>query len=416
MVSERDREVLRTLGHELAEVSALPVHAEKAAMWTRVNDLKAVRPMVWINEIPWHEMNVDDELTLRCEGDAARGAERLLRTTLYQWRHMPGDMVVSPYLACAAVVRDSGFGIDEDVEIVKTDDASSVVSRHFHRQIVEPEDIEKIRMPEVVHDAAASERVHDALSGVFAGILPVRKTGVKGSWFAPWDFLIRLWGVEEAMMDLVMRPDMVNAAMTRLVDAYLCRLDQWEAQNLLSLNNDNTRIGSGAYGYTTELPGAGFDPARVTPKDMWGCATAQIFSDVSPEMHWEFALKHEMRWLTRWGMSYYGCCEPLDLKLELLRRIPNLRKISMSPWVDPERAAKAVGGDFVYSCKPNPAILAEDTWRPGQAREELRRVLDATRGLNVEIIMKDISTVRYQPQRLWEWARMATELAEAYAA
>lgn len=29
--------------------------------------------------------------------------------------------------------------------------------------------------------------------------------------------------------------------------------------------------------------------------------------------------------------------------------------------------------------------------------------------------MKDISTVRYQPQRLWEWSRFAMEVAEQFA-
>jgi hypothetical protein len=28
--------------------------------------------------------------------------------------------------------------------------------------------------------------------------------------------------------------------------------------------------------------------------------------------------------------------------------------------------------------------------------------------------MKDISTLRYEPQRLWEWAQMASELTEHY--
>ena len=31
--------------------------------------------MVWINEVPWHEMNVDQELTLRCEHPWARNLE-----------------------------------------------------------------------------------------------------------------------------------------------------------------------------------------------------------------------------------------------------------------------------------------------------------------------------------------------------
>jgi hypothetical protein len=41
--------------------------------------------------------------------------------------------------------------------------------------------------------------------------------------------------------------------------------------------------------------------------------------------------------------------------------------------------------------------------------------LDAARGCHVELIMKDISTVRYHPRRLWEWARIAMEVAEEFA-
>jgi hypothetical protein len=250
---------------------------------------------------------------------------------------------------------------------------------------------------------------------IFGDIMRVEKVGIKGTWFAPWDELIRWWGVTEAMMDLILRPQMVNDIMTRLVDAYLYMLDQWEAQELLTRNDDNTRVGSGAYGYTDELPGEDYDPDHVRAHNLWGNATAQIFSDVSPAMHWEFALRHEMRWLKRWGLTYYGCCEPLERKMAILRRIPNLRKISMSTWVNAVKGAEELGTDYVYSMKPNPAILAEDDWRPELARRQLRETLEKTRGCHVEIIMKDISTVRYQPQRLWAWETMAMELAEEFA-
>jgi hypothetical protein len=30
----------------------------------------------------------------------------------------------------------------------------------------------------------------------------------------------------------------------------------------------------------------------------------------------------------------------------------------------------------------------------------------------VEIIMKDVSTVRYRPRNLWDWARVAMEVAQ----
>jgi hypothetical protein len=150
---------------------------------------------------------------------------------------------------------------------------------------------------------------------------------------------------------------------------------------------------------------------------MWGFCTAQIFSVVSPKMHDEFALQHEVRWLERFGLSYYGCCEPLSNKIDILSRIPNLRKISMSPWADLNAAAEQANGKYVLSLKPNPAVLATDRWNPDRATEELEAQLKIVKAHNcqAEIIMKDISTVRYEPQRLWEWARIAAKVTETYA-
>ena len=46
----------------------------------------------------------------------------------------------------------------------------------------------------------------------------------------------------------------------------------------------------------------------------------------------------------------------------------------------------------------------------------MKTVLDKAKahGCVVEVIMKDISTVRYEPQRLWQWAQMARELTQQY--
>ena len=412
-LAQDEKDTLRGLADELARIAALPVHREKAELWRRLNDLEPGRPMVWINEIPWHEMNVEDELSVRCVHPWARDLETKLRRTFYQWRHMPGDMVVSGFIECPLAVHSTDFGIIEDVDVVKTDPASQIVSRHFRIQIREPRDIEKIRMPVVTHDEQTTAVVFDAMQGLFRDIIPVRKVGQTHIWFTPWDYLIRWWGLEEAMVDLVERPEMVNAAVERMVDAWMVELDQFVALNLLSLDCDNTRIGSGGYGYTKDLPGKPFVPGRVQPLNMWGCSNAQIFSEVSPDMHWEFALRHDLRWLSRWKLTYYGCCEPLDRKISLLRRIPNLRKISMSPWNDAERIMAETGGNYVLSFKPSPAIFVADPWDPEKARAPLKRVLDRARGsCRVEIIMKDISTVRYKPQNLWDWARIAMETVQ----
>jgi len=414
-VSEHDKDILRTLAAELAEIVALPVHKEKAQLWQKLNDLKSARPMVWINEICWHEMNVDDELTLTTDDPWAQDQERELRRTLYQWRHLPGDMIISDHLVCPLAVHSTDFGIIEDVDVVQTDETSDIVSRHFKVQIQDFDDLEKIKMPVVTHNEAATEFRYQAMCDVYDGIMPVKKQGQTHIWFTPWDYLIRWWGIEQAMVDLIDRPDLVHAAVDRMVDAWMVELDQFEALNLLALDANNTRIGSGGYGYTETLPGEPFDPSHVRPANMWGCSNAQIFSEVSPQMHWEFAVEHDLRWLSRWGMTYYGCCEPLDGRIDMLRRIPNLRKISVSPWCDTGRTVESIGTDFVMSRKPSPAILAESTWRPELARSDIREFLDQARGCHVELIMKDISTVSYEPQRLWEWAAIAMEVAEEYA-
>ena len=96
-------------------------------------------------------------------------------------------------------------------------------------------------------------------------------------------------------------------------------------------------------------------------------------------------------------------------KIDIIRNIPHVRKISMSPWADVEEGAELIGRDFVFSRKPTPALLARDTPQPDAVEQDLQDTLErCTRhGCPVEFILKDISTVRYQPQRLWEWADIA---------
>jgi len=426
-VPKKDKEILRSLAHELAEIASLPIQKEKAQMWKRLNKLEDIKPMVWINEIPWQEMNVDNELTLRCESEFCRRIEQGLRETIYQWKHMRGDMVVEPKIYSPLVIYNTGFGISEESDVASIGSEYAVVSQRFHPQIQSEEDLEKIKYPVVTYDAEASEERYQLMCDIFDRILPVEKRGVPGLWFgpgdllfwfAPWDLLVTWWGVEKLMIDLIEKPELVHKAIARLVDASLYALNQYETLGLLSLNNGPVRIGSGGYGYTDELPKPGFDPGHIRSIDLWGCAAAQIFAAVSPEMHEEFAVKYEKRWLDRFGLTYYGCCDPLHRKIDMLRRnIPNLRKVSMNYRVNIDEAVEAVGRDYVFSYKPNPAVLAEPVWNVEKARAELEYVLKRAKekGCIVEIIMKDISTVWYQPHRLWEWAKMASELTEEYA-
>ena len=416
-MTNTDRDVLRRLAEQQVKIGSDPVQERTAAEWARLSALGPGRPLVWITEIPWHELearDVEGELAVQCRDPFLRGIEREMRRQQYQWRHLPADMVVEPVLYCPLAVHDDGFGIAPLENILRTDASPESVMSHLYRnQINSPADVEKIKAPAVWHDQAESDRRYELLSGAVGDILPVRRQGVVWIWFAPWDQLVTWWGVEQVLTDLIDRPELVHAAMDRLVNAHLRRLEQWEQLGVFWRNDANLRIGSGGPGYCDEIgPGPDSDgPARAV--DNWGAAAAQIFSAVSPEMHEEFALRYERRWLERFALTYYGCCEPLHHKMDILKSVGNLRKVSMSPQADVVVAAEVVGDRYVYSAKPNPAILAPDRWNPDSARSALRELLDQTRGCRVEIILKDISTVRYDPRRLWEWSEIARQECEA---
>ncbi len=87
----------------------------------------------------------------------------------------------------------------------------------------------------------------------------------------------------------------------------------------------------------------------------------------------------------------------------------------MSPWVDVEVGAAAVGRHLVFAYKPNPAIMAGDTWDINQVRADLHTVLKRTRGCAVEILTKDVHTCNGHLERMWEWARTAVEVGEEFA-
>lgn len=188
---------------------------------------------------------------------------------------------------------------------------------------------------------------------------------------------------------------------------------QYVEQNLLDLNNDNTYHNSGGVGWTDELPAPGFDPARVRLCDMWGSAEAQEMAQVGPEMHEEFILQYEKRLLEPFGLTGYGCCEDLTLKLDRVFQIPHIRRISISPWADVDRCAAKLGGRYIFSWKPNPAHLVGD-FDEDFIRRYIRHTLDVARenGCVLEMILKDTHTCENQPDRFDRWTRIARELVE----
>ena len=109
---ENDRLILRELASKFAEIAALPVQQETKRLWKAINRLKPERPMFMMDQLPWHELNGDGELTLRCQDDFCRQMEWNLRAALYKWNHMRDDSVIEPCIDIAKVIKGAHFGIE----------------------------------------------------------------------------------------------------------------------------------------------------------------------------------------------------------------------------------------------------------------------------------------------------------------
>lgn len=116
------------------------------------------------------------------------------------------------------------------------------------------------------------------------------------------------------------------------------------------------------------------------------------------------------------GMIYYGCCDRMDDRLDIIKRIPNLKKISCSPWSDREKFAAQIGNKIIMSNKPTPAYIANEYVDWAEVRSDLKNTVELAKSndVNLEIILKDISTVHTDPERLTKWADIAMEVVQNF--
>lgn len=415
---DREEELIRELAKRVAEIASDPVHEEKRQMWVRLNRLERVRPLIHVQAIDesiWSELLPEDQFY--CRDPFMRKQEEMLRRKIYCWEHFRDDRVVDDVVKCPIRIhgesRATRFGIPMKDE--KPDEAFG--AKRIVPVIKEEKDIDMIQTdPQVWVDWDETERNYNQLLDLYDGILHVEKRGVDYVGIGFIDTVIRWRGIEQTFLDLIERPSWMHDLLSRMSKAMISSFRQLEELGLLSRSDGNTMLGSGGYGWTDQLPKPDFDGTHVRPKDMWARAATQIFTEViSPEMHDEFAIQYEKPLLEMFGLCAYGCCEPLHNKLNYVKKIKNLRRISLSPWVDIDKASSEVGADYVYTHKPNPSLVSVGSWDLELTRQELKEALVKTRENVVEVNLQDLHTVQNQPQRLTEWAQMALDLAEQYA-
>ena len=409
VISDTDRQRFRELVGRYAGIARSEGMAERIRLWKKHNSLRPEHPMFLVfPEGSWGEIfqTAPELQTPRCQDPLLASIEWQLQSALYTHDHFQTDNTVDLFLRVQKTVSDTGWGLTPKVT---RSNAERGAWKH-DPVILELSDLKKLSLPDVIYDEKKSLEDVELVRDLVGDLIEVRSTGVAHVSFHLMSQWAQFRGLEETMMDMVENPEWLHEAIGFLADGNRRKVEQYEKMGLLELNNDNTYHSSGGNGWTDELPAPGFTPGHVRPIDMWASAEVQELTMVSPEMQEEFALRYERELLKPFGLSGYGCCDDLTLKIADVLKAPNMRRISISPYADVDRCAPQLGGRCIFSWKPRPTDLVGD-FRPDSIRKYIRHTLEvaAEHHCVLEMILKDTHTCEGRIERFDDWCKIARE-------
>ena len=404
MLNTNDIAVLRRLAEKYTSLATDPSQEKTRKLWYDLNRGNMQKPMVLIDQIPWAELACE-ELTCTLTDGYWRRVEDWMRKSIYKMEHMRVDTVLTPYIQLPRpisgyTVRD--YGLIYDVKRIG-------VSQQMTDVLPDEEALEKIHKATVTLDNSAEDEIRQTAHMLFDGICEFRMRGV-ALHCGIWDFISFSRSVTNCYMDIYDRPEFLHAIMQRLTE---CMLNTIEQLNAIKGFDGVSTLTHCSHNFSDGLP---LCAEEATSDQVWAMGLAQLFSSVSPEITDEFEIPYMQKIFSKFGGVYYGCCEKLDDRVELIEKLPNVRKVSCSPWSDRERFAERLSKKYVMSNKPSPSFLAYDTLDEDTVRKDLRRTMEAAKrnSLSLEMILKDITTVKGDPKRLWRWAEIAAEETENF--
>lgn len=404
--NSEDRVVLRELAKQIADIADLPVMEQRRKLWQQHNDMENVRPPVYIDpQGAWCELLPP----LQCSTSFLKSIESYLRKRIYTFEHFASDNVVEKDWIVSKAINNSGWGLN----VERQHSAEKRGAYGFSPVILGSEDLKKLKHPIITHDEDASEQRVAFFHDLFGDILNIKLKGLVDFSYHLMKQYSSLRGLEQTLFDMVENPSMIHDAMEFFTEGHQKILQQLQEQNLLSLNNDNTPIYTSGHGYTSHLPQSDSDTEKVYPADLWGWAEAQEMAATSPKMHEEFAFSYEKRLLEPFGLNGYGCCDDITHKFDFVLTIPNLRRVSVSPWADVKLCAEQLGDKAIFMWKPQPANLVGQ-FAPERIRSYLRHTIEVTKANDciLEIVLLDTHSCENHPERFDDWAKIAHEEAD----
>lgn len=257
----------------------------------------------------------------------ARRWEVVLRKELFWGEKLKDDKPIEAYFDIGYTYSENDWAGENSLFRGGKEGGSYV----WDAPIKSIDDLDKIKLPEIEIDYKITQETLDLAREVFEGLLEVR---LKGIWWWSLGFtqdLVKLIGLSNSLLFFYDNQLLIHRINQIINKGYLKKLEFLEKNNLLSLNNDGTYVGSGGIGYSDQLPAKDFDGVHVRPIDMWFHSESQEFSGVSPAMFEEFVFVYQLPIIKKFGLVCYGCCEPLHSRWNIIKNIPNLRRVLFLP-------------------------------------------------------------------------------------
>ncbi|MBM4033892.1 MAG: hypothetical protein FJ291_19240 [Planctomycetes bacterium] len=409
MPHSRDASILRELAKRYAEVCRKPTYDERRGLWRRHNSLQRTRPLLYVRWLAaWHEA---PESRLACEDPFLRPFENHLRQMLFQ-DTIGDDYVLEPWLTARASVATPPEGL-WGLPIRHSARTAPRGSWKFQPTLATLDDAERLTFAHHRIDEEATARnaarLHDAVGDVLP--IAIDRSPAYTGWNGDISTLLtQLRGLDQLMLDMMDNPAWLHRVLKFMSDAILTTHDEAEEMGYWTLCNHANQ----AMPYAAELPDPSPGPTPVARDKLWVFVAAQEYTLISPAMHDEFLLQYQLPIMSRFGLSAYGCCEDLTRKISMLRKVPNLRRIAVTPRADVARCAEQIGTDYVLSWRPNPAQMLCCGYDPALIRKVIRDGMEASRGCHVDITLKDVETVQGKPANLRRWVKLVRSITDHY--
>ena len=402
-MTAKDREALRDLAKRYLDICNVPEQQERRKRWRAHNSFKDDRPLIYVRAFAWHEM---PQSVRQCEDPFARSYENFFRNHLF-WDTLNDDSIFEPWVTVHAAHKSAGWGMGAK----RISPGVSGGACKFDNPIKELDDIRKLKAPwhEIDEEKTAvnAQRLHDVMGDIIT--INVDRGPAYRMWSGDISTnLGSLRGIEHFMMDMMDNPEWLHQLVSFMSEGVLRTHDQAEEAGDWGLCAHQNQ----AMPYAEELEDPAPNHNGVKRSQLWGYMAAQEFALVSPAMHDEFLLQYQIPILSKFGLAAYGCCEDLTQKIDILRQIPNLRRIAVSPFADVARCAEQIGRDYILSYRPSPTDMVGYGFDPDRIRRILKRDLEAAKHCHVDITIKDVETVQSDPDRMRNWVAVTRQVIE----